>query len=377
MRKALTRLFLIALIALAMAPLSAFGRLPSLVSYQGRLTTPDGLPVPDGNHQLSFVLYADSTGGSPLWAEASSVTTEAGLFVHLLGSEQPLLSSLWSDYEALFLEIIVGGQAQLPRARITSVPYAQVASALELRDASDSLAIWTESSLVDGQRLMLKRPSDDSMTVILSTTAETDSAVILPPGSINTEEMFNEPGFTLGLNVFEIELVEMHMADLVTVEIEIPTDGYILLDGKCYVMLDGTTGPNVALIQIDEEEGGNSQFPYYTLAGLNGYVNTGQNFFPVHVTRLYYKQAGQYTFRMEGRAEFAPPASARSWDHVLRAMFMPTYYGFVSSVTTDPGGDPNALQLDVADPRNPNDQNQYYEIDLRRPQDRTPPGIRD
>ena len=146
-----------------------------------------------------------------------------------------------------------------------------------------------------------------------------------------------------------------------------PTRGFqpTKLEGKCYVQLSGTTGPNIALVQIDEEEGGGSQFPYYTLAGLGGYVNSNESYFPVYVTRVYWKQQGIHYFRMEGRANHAPPAQARSWDHVLTATYYPTSYGVVSKVSTSPDGHPNAVPLDITDPQDPTGRSRFYQMDLR------------
>ncbi len=338
---------------------------PSLINYQGRLTNVAGQPVPDGNHQVAFVLYTDSTDGSPVWAEAATVSTTDGLFTHLMGSVAPLPNRTWMERDALWLELIVGGEAVAPRTRIVSVPYAAVAENLELRDDTTRL-MYTGIDDSGMARLTVRRPAIDSLDMVLSGGLYGDSAVILPDNSISRDEILDEPGTAIGLNVNVVELVDMEMTDMVTVNIEIPSDGYILLDGKCYVVLAGTTGPNVALVQIDEEEGGASQFPYYTLAGLDGYLTTGQNFFPVFVTRAYYREAGQYTFRMEGRAAYPPPAQVHTWDHVLRAVFIPSGYGFVGKITRDPGGHPSPEKLSVPNRWEFDSPGPYYEVDLRR-----------
>lgn len=337
---------------------------PALISYQGRLTNVADQPVPDGEHQVSFVLYDDSIDGTPVWAEAATVSTSDGLFTHLMGSVTPLPGETWLDREALWLELIVDGEPIAPRTRIVTVPYAAVAEHLELRDDTTRL-MYTGIDDSGMAKLTVRRPEADSMDIVISGSLHGDTAVILPDSSIGRDEILDEPGMSVGLNVNTVELVDMEMTDMVTVNIGIPTDGYIVLDGKCYVVLEGTTGPNVALIQIDEEEGGTSQFPYYTLAGLDGYATSGEHFFPIYVTRIYYREAGQYTFRMEGRASYPPPAEVRTWDHVLKATFIPSDYGFVGKVTMDPAGysSPRPLQgLErwEFDPPGP-----YYEVDLR------------
>lgn len=337
---------------------------PELINYQGRLTNVAEQPVPDGDHQIAFVLYTDSTDGTPVWAEAAIISTNDGLFSHLLGSVTPLPGDIWLDRNELWLELVVAGEAISPRTRMVSAPYAAVAGNLELRDDTTRL-MYTQIDDSGMAQLVIRRPESDSLDLVLSGGLYGDSAVILPDSSISRSEILDEPGMALGLNVNTVELVDMEMTDMVTVNIEIPTDGYIVLDGKCYVVLKGTTGPNVALVQIDEEEGGSSQFPYYTLAGLDGYVTSGESFFPIYVTRTYYREAGQYTFRMEGRASYPPPAEARSWDHVLKATFIPSEYGFVGKVTTDPRDHSSPSRLSLPNRWEFDEPGPYYEVDLR------------
>jgi hypothetical protein len=129
--------------------------------------------------------------------------------------------------------------------------------------------------------------------------------------------------------------------------------------------LSGTTGPNQALVQIDENEGGGSSFPYYTVAGLGGYVNTEINYFPIYVTRIYFKQKGSYVFRMEGHAEFGPPALVQSWDHVFTAIYYPTSYDKVLTLTSDPSGFSGAVPIQMLDSSGRDRSGLYYQVDLR------------
>ncbi len=77
--------------ALAWIALSAaaFAETPALMSYQGRVSDASGAligadaPV---NRTITFRFYATSTGGSPLYAEAQTVTLSGGEFSVLLGN---------------------------------------------------------------------------------------------------------------------------------------------------------------------------------------------------------------------------------------------------------------------------------------------------
>ena len=64
--------------------------IPQMMSYQGRLTDASGEPVADALYAVRFRLYAQPTGGTPLWEEEQQVRTKSGLFSALLGSMAPI-----------------------------------------------------------------------------------------------------------------------------------------------------------------------------------------------------------------------------------------------------------------------------------------------
>lgn len=94
-----------------------------LISYQGLLTQPSGLPIADGNYGLVLRLYDAPTGGNLVYEETQQVTVTKGLFNVLIGSTDPLANVNFE--QALWLETaIVGQQPFLPRTRLAVVPYA-------------------------------------------------------------------------------------------------------------------------------------------------------------------------------------------------------------------------------------------------------------
>jgi hypothetical protein len=306
---------------LALAPYAALSA-SNLITYQGRLTDSAGISVSDSSYSITFALYADSVGGADLWQESDMITTSDGLFSHMLGSASALPHTIFQDNDKLYLQITVEGETSLPRTRLASVPYAQVAGNLSVRDVNDSIAVQTHA---DSHQVTIYG-HDGEISIALRGGIVGDEAVELPDSAINAMEIVDEPGIAESKSGTLTPLTTGTMIDLVTVEITIPADGYILLHGKCYILLSGTTGPNSARVQIDEIEGGSPQFPYYTVAGLGGYINTSTNYFPAYVTRTYFKPAGTYTFRMEGQAVDPLPAEARTWDHILTAEYYPTGY---------------------------------------------------
>ncbi|MEE8404518.1 MAG: hypothetical protein V3S17_03915 [candidate division Zixibacteria bacterium] len=332
-----------------------------LISYQGFLEDSLGSPVADSIYELSFELYTDSTAGQRLWLETSQVVTAKGVFVHLLGSINAINDDYFQNYDRLYLQLVISGEPALPRTELVASPFAFSAYNLKTIDNRDSLAIATNSE----EHSLSFYDSLGNETIRLSGIDSANESVRLPESAIDYHEILDEPGLTAAINIDQVALFTDAMTDLVTVDITTPADGFILLHGKCYLLLSGTTGPNNALIQIDEDEAGPSEFPYYTIAGLGGYANTATSYFPVYVTRIFFKPAGSYTFRMEGRASFSPPAEAKSWDHILTAVYYPTAYSGVKSLMSTLPLAVEGLPVRINNRTDITENGTYFEVDLR------------
>lgn len=108
-----------------------------VVSFQGRLTDADGVPVPDGASDLTFSLYLDQDTTTSLWTEThNSVAIKDGRFSVLLGSLAPLDNPDGDDEtedavsfaEPLYLGIKVGTDLEMrPRKQIVPAVYAHEA----------------------------------------------------------------------------------------------------------------------------------------------------------------------------------------------------------------------------------------------------------
>ena len=131
-KRAMTLVRLLVLLAVGLfATVPVRAQVPSTVSYQGKLTTPAGVPVADGVHSITFRIYDDSTAGNLFWEEVKSVTTKNGLFTVRLGETTPLDQGTLSIGN-LFLAIKVGTDPDLsPRRPLTSVPYAAMVGTVE------------------------------------------------------------------------------------------------------------------------------------------------------------------------------------------------------------------------------------------------------
>jgi len=117
-------IFFLSLLILVLLTGTSSAAIPNLINYQGMLTNDAGDPL-NGNYDLSFSIYSQSSGGSALWSEThTAVSVDKGLFNVILGSTTPVSSSLFDD-TTRYLGIAIGADPELsPRARLTSVGYA-------------------------------------------------------------------------------------------------------------------------------------------------------------------------------------------------------------------------------------------------------------
>ena len=108
-------------------------QVPRLVRFSGTVTTVNG-NAPGGAVGVTFSLYAEQTGGTPLWSEVQNVQVDqAGRYTVQLGSTKPdgLPVELFASAQAQWLGVRVEAQAEQPRIMLLSVPYALKAADAE------------------------------------------------------------------------------------------------------------------------------------------------------------------------------------------------------------------------------------------------------
>ncbi len=93
------------------------------LSIQGVLRNSNGTAVENGQYELTFKLYLEESTGTALWEETiPEVDVEGGIYSVVLGSITTLDAAFDQPY---FLGVsIEGGSELIPRARLTSSPYA-------------------------------------------------------------------------------------------------------------------------------------------------------------------------------------------------------------------------------------------------------------
>jgi hypothetical protein len=113
-----------AICVVLLSSLPGWPDVPRQMNYQGFLRDAAGQPL-SGSFDFIFLIYPDSTGGSPVWGPEghSNVEVQDGFFEVLLGSVVPIDPSLF-DGGTLWLEIWVESQPLAPRKPIATTPYA-------------------------------------------------------------------------------------------------------------------------------------------------------------------------------------------------------------------------------------------------------------
>jgi hypothetical protein len=108
---------------------------PRLVQVSGVFRPADGQP-PAAAEVVTLAIYADESGGAPLWQETQSIAVDAeGRYALLLGSTERdgLPVDLFASGEARWFTMTFArpGEAEGPRTRLASVPYALHASSAD------------------------------------------------------------------------------------------------------------------------------------------------------------------------------------------------------------------------------------------------------
>ena len=123
------------------------------VSFQGRLTTPDGQPVPDGTYGITYSFYNRETGGTPLWTETDLTASTQGGVLFAQISQSFFSTSLDSETLDLFFELTIEGETLAPRIPVSSVPFALAAYSLG------------PDALQAGPNVTLERQDDGSLMI--------------------------------------------------------------------------------------------------------------------------------------------------------------------------------------------------------------------
>jgi hypothetical protein len=167
------------------APPAPSVTVPRLIHITGVFQPVDGQP-PAAVEVVTLSIYAEADGGLPVWQERQSVAVDrSGRFTLLLGASDPrgIPEAVFGTGLAQWMSMLFerAGEAEQPRVRIASVPYALRASDAETLGglpASAYALAPTEAASTRGAR-----GSDASGTAATSEPVVTTDVVL--PGTTN------------------------------------------------------------------------------------------------------------------------------------------------------------------------------------------------
>lgn len=212
--------------------------------------------------------------------------------------------------------------------------------------------------------LLWVRGSDGNSRMLVYGEGIGDGSVMLNDNAINSAEILDEPGIAQSKSSTCGEINSTGtMEDVQTISVTIPTSGYIVLLGHAQAEFSNTISSNRLDVQLDETSGGGATNGNFVRIGLTAYSGTSYMDFDVSLQRTYFKSAGTHTFLMEARHLGAGTASVCF--PTITAMFFPTSYGSVATVTGDPEDFPE-YQTVSSDGLGGDGFNEAgYEVDLR------------
>lgn len=115
---------LFSLLFIACLATAVYATVPGLISYQGRLTTPTGDPVPDGAYLVRFQIYDAPVAGTVLWnSDYQQIHTTSGLYTYMLGQDVPFPDGLFTGGNR-WLGVTVGVDPEMtPRQQFLAAPF--------------------------------------------------------------------------------------------------------------------------------------------------------------------------------------------------------------------------------------------------------------
>jgi hypothetical protein len=169
---------------------------PLLAQFAGSLGQSGNI---EGLHGITFSIYAEQTGGTPLWTETQSVAVDSkGNFSVLLGSSQSagLPPDVFALGEPRWIGYVSDDGLEQPRIPLSTVPYAfKAANADTLggMKASDFVSVSQLNSLLNSGRTIAQTPAFPPGTSPIAIPVAI--SVSAPPGPVIDFARLNEENF--------------------------------------------------------------------------------------------------------------------------------------------------------------------------------------
>ncbi len=113
-------------LALLLVPTALHAAAPAALNAQGVIRDAEGNPA-NGAFSIRFALYESQTAGTAIWSEVvTDVGVADGVFSTVIGTNpaNPIPNDLFATRPDVWLGVRVEAEAELPRQRLVSVPYA-------------------------------------------------------------------------------------------------------------------------------------------------------------------------------------------------------------------------------------------------------------
>ena len=181
----------------AQTPTQTASALPRLVRFNGTVKDLNGNPL-TGVVGITFALYSEKTGGTPLWLETQNATADStGHYTVLLGSTKPdgLPAELFTSEQARWVGVQVSGQPEQPRVLLVSAPYA-----LKAGDA-ETIGGLPPSAFVLAAPVAIGSPAGSGTAETVPPPAATD--VTTTGGTLNFLPIFSGAATIIDSAVFQ------------------------------------------------------------------------------------------------------------------------------------------------------------------------------
>ena len=165
--------------------------LPRLVRFNGTARDLNGKPL-TGVVGITFALYAEQTGGTPLFLETQNAQADStGHYSVLLGSTKPdgLPSDIFASEQARWIGVQIEQQVEQPRTLLVSAPYALKAGDAETLGGFPASAFVLASSSAVGGRGVVKGEAAPAKSA--NATPRTAADVTTSGGTLNTLALFS------------------------------------------------------------------------------------------------------------------------------------------------------------------------------------------
>src|SRR6202046_2939230 len=154
---------------------SAVAVVPRVVNFSGKAV--DQGKALTGVTGITFSIYSQETGGSPLWLETQNVQADSkGNYTAQLGATKTegLPQELFTSGEARWLGVRVNGGEEQPRVLLMSVPYALKAADAQTLGGLPASAFMLAGSMAAGSSSSTAILPAAAATAAVSGTGSTD-----------------------------------------------------------------------------------------------------------------------------------------------------------------------------------------------------------